>query len=63
MNEHKKCKYDELPISKRPKYSVSFQQPKVEHGRTLEAVKREEETRAALSRWRNSQSVLKARFA
>jgi hypothetical protein len=46
MNEQQKRKHDELPLSKRPKYFVSVQQhPKVEHGRTLEAVKREEAAR------------------
>jgi hypothetical protein len=45
MNEQQKRKHDELPISKRPKYFVSVQQPKVEHGRTLEAIRGEEDSR------------------
>jgi hypothetical protein len=46
MNEQQKRAHDALPISKRPKCPVSVHQlPKVEHGRTLEAIRREEASR------------------
>ena len=46
MNQQQKRKHDELPISERRKTPcVTVQDPKPVPGRTLQAIKREEEAR------------------